>query len=169
MLRKINNLHPFFEDCYRRINVREYAKIIKVSPPTASKLLYYYFKEKILKKKEYRNFLFFYADKSSKQFVDLSRLYWSEKLEELVCFLEKQLTNPTIVLFGSLSKGEIKEDSDIDLAIFALKKKINLEKFEGKLGRKVQLFWFKSIKEIKSEELANNVINGVVLNGRLKF
>ena len=52
MLEIINNLAPFFEDCYRRISVREYSKIIKVSPPTASKILMEYYKEGLLKRQE---------------------------------------------------------------------------------------------------------------------
>ena len=35
MLNIINNLRPFIEDCYRRISVREYSRLLKVSPPTA--------------------------------------------------------------------------------------------------------------------------------------
>ncbi len=169
MLNLINNLSPFFEDCYRRINVREYAKIIKVSPPTASKLLTLYLKERLLKKEEYRNYLFFYVNRESKQFVELSRIYWSFKLEKLVEFTKKKLLNPTLVLFGSLAKAEVKKDSDIDIALFAPKKEINLEIFEAKLKRRIQIFWFQSLKDIKSKELANNILNGHILGGRLKL
>ena len=48
MLKIINNLKPFFEDCYRRINIREYSRLMKISPPTASKLLYKFNKEGLL-------------------------------------------------------------------------------------------------------------------------
>lgn len=48
MLDIINNLKPFFEDCYRRINVREYSRLMKISPPTASKLLSKYHKLNLL-------------------------------------------------------------------------------------------------------------------------
>ena len=169
MLKKINNLSSFFEECYRRISVREYAQIIHLSPPTASKLLQEYHQEGLLKKEEYRNFLFFYANKNSKLFIDLGRIYWFKKLETLVAYLERDLTSPSIILFGSLAKGEVKQDSDIDLAIFAQKKAINLEEFEKKLKRKIQLFWFPSLKNIKSKELANNIINGYTLTGRLSL
>lgn len=52
MLKIINDLTPFFEDCYREISVREYARIMSISPPTASKLLSYYCSEKLLVKKQ---------------------------------------------------------------------------------------------------------------------
>src|SRR3989344_3668436 len=99
MLDIINNLSPFFEDCYRRIGVREYAKIAKISPPTASKLLESYHKEGLLKKEKYRNYIFFYANRENKPFIDMSRIYWSYNLKELVNFIEEKISNPALILF----------------------------------------------------------------------
>lgn len=169
MLKIINDLKPFFEDCYKRINVREYAKITKISPPTASKILAYYNSKNLLLKENYRNNLLFHANKDSKDLIDLSRIYWGNKLKELVAYLEKNLTSPTIVMFGSLSKAEVKEDSDIDIAIFSSKKDLDLTSIEKKLKRKIQTYWFNPIYEIKNKELANNIINGYVLKGKLSL
>lgn len=169
MLEIINNLEPFFEDCYRRINVREYARIIKKSPPTASKLLNKYFKEGILKKEEYLNYMFFHANIESQKFTDLSKIYWKNKLKDLIEYLGKNIVDPTIILFGSLSKSEVKKDSDIDLGIFANKKELDLSVYERKLKRNIQIFWFKSIKDVKDKELANNIINGFKLKGNLRL
>ena len=169
MLRIINDLRPFFEDCYRRINVREYAKIMHRSPPTASKMLDSYHHENLLSKEKFRNYIMFYANKESNQFTDLSRMYWSIELKELIDIMEKELTNPTIILFGSLSKAEVKQDSDIDLTVFAHKKNLDMSIFEKKLKRKIQIFWFTSIKSIKNKELANNIINGYTLKGHLQL
>ena len=169
MLKIFNDLRPFFEDCYNRINVREYSKIIEVSPPTASTLLNYYKKEGLLLMKEYRNNLLYYANKDNKYFIHLSRLYWNYKMEELFLYLEENLINPTLVLFGSLSKAEAKVDSDIDLAIFSIKKNIDFQKFEKIYKRKIQIFWFKSINDIKDIELSNNIINGYVIVGKLEW
>ena len=169
MLKIINDLTPFFEDCYNRINVREYAKIIKISPPTASKLLDMYKKEGLLLMEQYKNYILYYANKDNKEFIDISRIYWNYKLKELVKFFEKEILNPTIILFGSLSKAESKVDSDIDLAIFSVKKTIDIIDFEKKLKRGIQIFWFKSMDDIKNEELANNIINGYIIKGRLSL
>jgi len=168
MLKIINNLKPFFEDCYRRISVREYSKILKVSPPTASKILNRYYKEGLLKMEKDRNYLFFYAERENKVFIQLSRMYWSYSLGEMVDYLNKALLSPTIILFGSLSKGEAKKDSDVDIAVFANKKELNIKKFEKKLGRKIQIFWFKYFNEVK-EDIKNNIINGHVIEGKIKI
>ena len=167
MLKIINNLRVFFEDCYRRVNVREYAKITRISPPTASKLLASYKAEGLLLEEKYRNYIFYYANRENPVFKDLSRIYWRHALRDLLDFLGKRLTMPAVMLFGSLAKAEVKQDSDIDLAVFALQKEIDTSEFEKKIGRKVQLFWFKSLKDIKSKELANNITNGYILKGRV--
>ncbi len=169
MLKIINDLQPFFEDCYRRISVREYAKIMRISPPTASKTLSYYAAESILLRTTYRNYILFYANKESRVFVDLSRIYWNGRLSGLVEFMGRKLTSPALVLFGSLSKAEVKPDSDVDLAVFAAKRNLDLAVFEKKMKRKIQLFWFDSFKNIKSNELSGNIINSYVLAGRLRF
>lgn len=168
MLNIFNDLSPFFEDCYRRINVREYAKIMHISPPTASKLLSDYHNEFFLKKEKYKNYIFYYANKDSKQFIEFSRIYWGIKLERLAKFANQELINPLLILFGSLSKAEVKKDSDIDIAIFS-SKKIEFDSFESKLKRNIQVFWFKSLGDIKNKELLNNILNGYILTGRLKW
>jgi len=169
MLNIINNLEPFFEDCYRRINVREYSRLMKISPPTSSKLLLNYNKKKLLLMEKDKNYIYYYANKNSKDFIDLSRIYWRIKSLDILEYLDKTLLSPTIILFGSLAKAEAKQDSDIDLGVIAHKKELKLSEFERKLKRKIQLFFFDSIKDVNNKELINNIINGYVLKGRIKL
>lgn len=169
MLKIINDLRPFFEDNYRRINVREYARLLKISPPTASTLLRGYHKEGILKKEEEKQYFYYFANKESSLFIDLSRIYWKIQLEKagIMDFFEKELIIPVIILFGSLSKAEAKQDSDIDIAVFtSTKKDLNLKQFEKRLGRAVQLFLFQKMEKIKNKELLKNILNGHILKGR---
>ena len=168
MLKIINTLKPFFEDNYRRINVREYARMINVTPPTASKLLESYRKEGLLKKEEEKQYFYYFANKESSLFIDLMRIYWKFKFENvgLIKFFEEIYLNPLIILFGSLSKAESKLDSDIDMAVFAsTKKNIKLERFEKKLDRGIHLFVFRGKGDVKSTELLNNILNGYVIRG----
>ena len=82
----------------------------------------------------------------------------------------KEYFNPVIVLFGSYSKGEDIENSDIDLYIETpSKREIKPTEFEKKLKRKIQIFKHKKISEIKSKDLINNIINGVSLNGFIEI
>jgi len=169
MLEIINSLKPFFEDNYRRINVREYARLQNISPPTASKLLEKLRKETLLRKEIEKQYIYYYANKDSKLFIDFSRIYWKIRLEKkgLVDYLEKELLSPIIILFGSLAKAEVRKDSDLDLAIFSVtNKQIKLEKYEKLLKRNIQIFIFNKRENIKSKELLNNVLNGYKIKGK---
>ncbi|GIU68810.1 MAG: hypothetical protein KatS3mg002_0046 [Candidatus Woesearchaeota archaeon] len=168
MLDILNNLKPFFEDNYRKINVREYARIQKISPPTASKILENMHKEGLLKKEKDKLYIYYYPNRGCDLFIELTRIYWKNVLENcgLLKELEETFLNPVVILFGSLSKAEAKKDSDIDLAIFApSKKEFNSEKYEKLLKRKIQLFIFKNLEDVKSKELLNNILNGYKLKG----
>ena len=168
MLNIINNLSPFFEDCYREVGVREYSRLRTISPPTASKLLDSYFKEGLLKKRVYRTNILFSAKRDNRTLKNLSLIYWENKFSELLDYLDSVFYSPEIILFGSLSKLEVSENSDLDLAIFSkIDKKLDLVKFEKKLGRKIQLFMFKSLGDVKGN-IRESILNGFVLRGELK-
>ena len=157
-----NDLKPFFEDNYNRIHVREYAKIQKISPPTSSKLLEKYHLKNFLKKELDKQYIYYYANKSSEIFKDLQRIYWKIKLKPIIKYIENETINPIIILFGSIAKGELKKGSDIDLAIFThTNKKLNLTNFED---REIQVFKFKTLNDVP-KELKNNILNGYKLSG----
>lgn len=168
MLKIINNLKPFFKDNYKKINVREYARITKLSPPTASKLLENYHKQSLLGKEKFKNYIFYSADINGKAFIDLSRIYWNSQLKKigLIDFLNKKLLHPIIILFGSFAKAEINKNSDIDIAIFTISKNLgNLSRFEQKIKRRIQVFQFKDIESVKNKELLGNILEGYLLSG----
>jgi len=170
MLEIFNNLTPFIEDCYKRYSVRQYAKLMNISPPTASKLLNKLHKENLLKREPYLNHLFFWANREEPLFIELARIYWRKKLQQsgFLSYLQDQFTNSAVILFGSLSKGENKKDSDIDLAIIAGKKALSLKPFEQKLKRTIQVFNFPAFQEMHDQELKINILNGYLLLGRWK-
>ena len=161
MLQVMNNLKQFFENNYRRINVREYARLMKISPPFASKTLKTLEKEGLLLREKDHLFLYFVANRQNSLFIQLQRAYYSQQIEKigLLEYLERELVSPLIILFGSLAKGEAQSTSDADIAIVTMtKKKLELEAFEQKLGREIQWFMFKDRKDAeKNEELFNNI------------
>jgi len=168
MLNIIYSLEPFIEDCYREIGVREYARIIKITAPTASKKLKEFEAEGLLKKRLDRGYLLFRANRESDILRDISRIYWRQKLQKFIEYLNLKFHNPIIILFGSLIKLETKKDSDIDLVVLTnINKKLNLADYEKLYKREIQLFTFKSLREI-NKELKNNILNGFIIQGELK-
>ena len=114
---------------------------MNISPPTASKILLSFSNEDLLLMEKDRNYIYYYANKKSRLFIHLSRIYWEIKLNGVLNYLDKNFIVHGLVLFGSLSKAEVKIGSDIDLCVFAHEKNINLRIFGNKLKRKIQLFF----------------------------
>jgi predicted nucleotidyltransferase len=86
----------------------------------------------------------------------------------LVEEIKKELNPKVVVLFGSYSKGEDIEKSDIDLlAISARKKELDLARYEKLLSRKIHLIMIENFKK-SDKEFVNSIINGVVLYGYLE-
>lgn len=72
-----------------------------------------------------------------------------------------------IILFGSVSRGEDIEESDMDVFVQAGEKKLDLGKYEKILNRKISLFFEENFLKLSSE-LKNNILNGTLLKGYLK-
>jgi predicted nucleotidyltransferase len=97
---------------------------------------------------------------------NLEKIY----LSELPSFLFDSIPGTTIILFGSYSRGEDSEDSDIDIAIIGTsEKEIKLSKFQKHLDKNIFLHFYNSFKDIKDENLKNNILNGIVLFGSVKL
>src|SRR3989338_8155160 len=114
------------------------------------------------------NVVFYTANRTNNKFLLEKRLFNIKQIHDskLIEHLKQELINPSIILFGSYAKGEDVENSDIDLYIETLsKKEIRLSKFEEILKRKLQLFRYRNIKNVSNAHLANNIVNGITLNG----
>ena len=158
MLKIFNDLKPFFEDVYRDISVREYSRIVGISPPTASVLLNEFSKEGILIRKKNKVYLNFRANRQSFLFIDLSKVFWKQILRQELGKLQNTFLYREIVLFGSLAKCENNSESDIDLFVDIPKKNIDLSLIEKKLKRNIQIH-FSDAK--KNNLLLENIQQGV--------
>jgi len=85
----------------------------------------------------------------------------------LADFLAERLAPDAIVLFGSASRGEDIETSDIDLFLITKEKEVDVAKFEKRLKRKIALHFEENVSRIP-KELLNNIINGIAVYGYLK-
>ena len=158
----------FFLNPTLKLRVRQIERVVKVPLPSVIRYTRELDEEQILNSSEIANITTYSADRTSKQFLLEKKLFNIQQLfsSELIKFLVEELSNQTVVVFGSYSRGEDIEKSDIDLYIETpSKKKINLEKFEKILQRKIQVFVYNNIQDIENKELINNIVNGITLNG----
>ena len=154
-----------------KLRVRQIEKELKLPLPSVIRYVKELTDEGFLKKSRIGNVVFYSADRTAKAFLLEKRLFNIKSLHNsgLVDFLVEELSNPAVVLFGSYSKGEDIESSDIDLYVETPKKQdFKLEKFEKILKRKIQVFNYKSIKDVQNPHLANNIINGITINNFLE-
>ena len=162
-------LQEFFDFPTKRFHVRELCRKTKLSTTTVTKVINDLVKEKLVLREKTKVLHELKANlndkkfKRAKQFNNLKEFYSSG----LVDFLVKKYRHPeAIVLFGSYSRGEDWEDSDIDMVIITNRREdYDLSEFENKLKKEIQILHLKTWKI--SEKSKHNVINGITLYGKL--
>ncbi|MBN2330875.1 MAG: nucleotidyltransferase domain-containing protein [Candidatus Aenigmarchaeota archaeon] len=153
-----------------KLRVREIERVLNIPLPSVIRYCRDLERENILKTVKTGSVVFYTADRSEKYLLE-KKLYNIKQLYDsgLVEHLKRELSNPAIVVFGSYSRGEDVEDSDIDLYIETpTKKRETLDKFKKILERDIQIFQHRNIKEITNPNLANNIINGITLNNYIE-
>ncbi|MFW6312087.1 MAG: nucleotidyltransferase family protein [Nanoarchaeota archaeon] len=124
--------------------------------------------EKKIEKKGEREFPYYYANRNNTYFKYKKIDNYLRILNSgLIEFLRDKLMPSTIILFGSYSKGEDIEDSDIDLFLECNEKNIDLGKFEGTFSRDIQIHFSNDFNSF-SKELKNNILNGITLYGNVE-
>ena len=173
MFKEINTLVPFLKDPEREFHVRELSKILGITPATTSKRLKELKDLNILSYRKERILDFYKSNLESQEYKDLKVYFTILSLRKsgLINTINKFYLKPTIIFFGSSSVGLDVKESDIDLVIISEKKGVidNIKKFEKKLGRRLQFFVHKNIKDLKNNHLINNVLNGIVIQGEIKW
>lgn len=161
----------FFQNPTDKLRVRHIERKLNLPLPSVIRYTKELEDEEILKKSEIAKVKYYTSNRSSEKFLIEKKLFNIKEIFDsgLIKYLKREYSNPLIIVFGSYSKGEDIENSDIDLYIETPKKhKFNLNKFEKILKRNIQIFNHKDIKEIHNKNLSNNIINGITLNGFLE-
>ena len=162
----------FFEKPTTEFNVREIGRLVRISPATASAKLKELEKEKILKSRNERNLLLFCADLDSSTYRDYKIFYNILKIKKILLKeINDYYLKPSIILYGSCSTGLDIESSDLDLVIISENEKeySKLNKLEKKFGKIIQLSVFSEVNKINNEYLLNNVLNGIVIQGKIEW
>ena len=150
----------------------EISRNIKLAPKSVKLYLDELEKVNLIIKKKHRihKYPVYYANRDDNYFKFLKRLNIIRRIKEsgLLDYLDEKCMSDVIILFGSASKGEDIESSDIDLYLQCGEKKLELGKYEKELKRKINLFFEKNFNKL-SEELKQNIINGDKLKGYLRI
>jgi len=167
---KLKIMELFFEEPSKNFQIRGIGRLTKIAVTSVKNYLKELQKDRLVKKDKETLYPSYVANQQNslfkiyKQQSIIFKLYSSG----LIGFLEDETHPRCIILFGSARKGEYNKDSDIDIFIHANEKSIKLTKFEKILKHKINLFFEENINEL-SNELFNNIINGIKLSGYLKL
>ncbi len=164
-------LREFFTCPTKNFQMRQISRNTKITQPSVINHIKALVKMELIVKEEGKStYPTYKANRDSKLFKIYKKSDLLIKFEEisLVDYINDQCLPNSIILFGSASLGEDIEDSDIDLFVQSKEVKLNMEKFEKILKRKVNVLFEDRFNRL-SDELKNNILNGIKLKGYLKI
>jgi predicted nucleotidyltransferase len=153
------------------LRVREIERILKLPLPSVIRYCKELEGEEMLSTIKIGNLNFYAANRGNAKYHIEKKLFNIKSIYDsgLIEYIKIELSNPLIIVFGSYAKGEDIEKSDIDIYVETpSKKRIELEKYNKKLGKEIQILQSKSLKDIRNIHLANNIINGFILNNYIE-
>ena len=157
-----------FQHPTEKNTIRELARKTGMSAPTALILLGEFKKTDLIQEKTVGSASQISANTENKKFLWMKRvanitlLYETGFIHELV---ERYNDPRAIILFGSYSKGEDTELSNIDLAVLGERSKTGSIFFDKNLSRTVNIRHI-PIKHV-NDEIKGALQNGIVLHGTL--
>ncbi|MBI4439715.1 nucleotidyltransferase domain-containing protein [Candidatus Woesearchaeota archaeon] len=161
----------FFEYPTNRLRVRQIEREVKVPLPLAIRYAKELEKEGILKSTIISGVKLYSADRSSKVFLLEKKIFNLRSLyaSGLVDYVIGEYGNPAMMVFGSYALGEDSEESDIDLYIETGQAVKIPEIYQKKLKRRIHILHYSGIRLVENRQLANNILNGIVLNSFVRI
>lgn len=163
-------LEFFLRNPTGEFHLRELARVLHISFPWTRRVVSELAKKGFLLRKKAHNLILVKANKDFELFRALKRSYNLFALYKsgLVSKLADLYGRPeAIVLFGSFSRGEDTEQSDVDIAVVTKKTlTADLSSFEKQLQRKIRITEVRI--DAMDSEFVSTLANGVVLAGYLE-
>ena len=151
----------------------EMVRKAKVTKLVANKWLKKYVSDGLLKHiKEKGKFPYFTVGTNNPVYYSLKRIYALEQLHKsgLIPQLLYLKTAKTIIIFGSIIRGDWYKDSDIDIFVFGDISDFDKSFYELKLHKNIELHIFQNKEEIEEVKtgLIKNIINGYIIKGQIQ-
>ncbi|MBS3124961.1 nucleotidyltransferase domain-containing protein [Candidatus Woesearchaeota archaeon] len=162
-------LRLFFEQPTEEFQLRQISRLAQIAPPSTKKYLKELEKEGLINKSKKKPYPTYSANRDAQLFRNLKK--WFLVIELTTNGFVEHIVDccgpDAIILFGSASRGEDIENSDIDLAIISVETELNVNKYEKALRRKISPLFISNFGKL-GNELKNNIVNGIILHGYLK-
>ncbi len=157
----------------RVFNQREISKLLGVSPTAVGKAIPVLKRRGLAKveRNKARMMVLVSLNRDSGRTVALKRVENLRAFYEsgVVEFLEEEFPGCGIILFGSYSRGEDVERSDIDIAIIGSRKRAgDLSQFEKELGKEIRAQSYGKL-DLVDKNLRDGILRGIVIHGPLEL
>jgi len=160
-------LEVFFKEPTETHFIREIGRKINLAPTSVKIIINNLLKQKFINIKKAKPFNGYVANRENDEFLFFKKTYNLMKLYELNNLIIQEIHPKAIVLFGSYSKGEDIETSDIDILIISkVKKELNFPDIEKKLKRKINIMIIENLKKLEPQ-IIKKIYNGIVVYGEI--
>lgn len=174
-LKFIRFVEFFLINPYEEVYIRKLAKKLNISPSATKKYADILIKEGLILDERRANLRYLKSNVNNLFYKYLKISYNIKELSKsgLVEFIRNNTANTTsIILFGSLAKGDNDDKSDVDITVIGKQKDLDLHEFENKLNREITIHFFSwsewNEKAKKDHPFYYEVINnGIPLYGEL--
>jgi predicted nucleotidyltransferase len=132
----------FFDRPYDQIHLRELSRRTETSIFSTKKNIDDLIKQKVLIEKRQGNQRHIKPNMENQFFIQLKISFSIKKIQDsqIIQYLEEKIPAiSSITLYGSTAQGKDDEKSDIDLLIIGQKTKIDISKYEKKIGKEINL------------------------------
>lgn len=167
-------LELFFNAPTREWHFEEILQETTMARSKVDRWLKRFVKEGLIKRiKEGKKMPFYLSNYDSVHYKNKKKMFALFQLYEsgLLDYLSSSSKARTVILFGSFSRSDWYEKSDIDIFIYGDSEGLRIAPYETKLHKDIQLFVCKTKEDLAkySEDMLRNIIKGNLIKGDLDF
>jgi len=172
-MKKDNNLlvlkclNYFLENPYSKVYLREFSRIMKISPNSSQRFLNLFLKEGLVVDERVSNLRYFKANVDSIFFRQIKKTSFIKKLIDSGIVKSIGELSSSFALFGSCAKGLNDSSSDIDFLVISSEKKNVLDlfsRFQRKFSEELSPHVF-TFSEWRKQKLNNKAFYQEVVSG----
>ena len=174
MSKEENILNLFYNEPTKHWHFEVLLKAAKISRPQAVQWLKKFIKRNLIQRiKERGKMPYYLAQFDSPHYKAAKRVYALQQFEKSG-FLAHLISLPkakTVIIFGSMVRGDWYTDSDIDVFIYGNAEGLHDFGYGLKLKREIQVFECETEKNLEKYRpgLLRNISEGYIIKGELSF
>jgi predicted nucleotidyltransferase len=166
-----NIIERFFYSGLNRVQAAEIIRRTGYDFKTVKKYLAHLSKLELINVHKDLSMPTYEANYRNKYFLNIKRQKILDDIfmSSLPSYLNHELGQTACILFGSCSRGDYYENSDVDIFVQSKKIKLDVAKYEKILKRKINLLFEEKWQNLNEGMKVGLLNDGISINGRLKL